>query len=369
MCGALLLLSSEALQYLLITIRSDALATGLGIWGVFFCLAGSRRRWYFVAAAACFSLAFAAKATAEFGLGSAVVLLFLAGKKWGAGKTLGATTLGLLAVLGVMYAGSAGRALTVIRECASAGYPQLGILRGSVLFFRTCWGQDQGGFLLLLLALATLVTLPVRTWRTTPVVLFVLTLAGTLFIFSYLSQDANHLLDLDVASVLLVTSALATAGAGEDVPNPGGPPKFRMALLAVVVAISVGWIVNRFGDSERRPRRRDRVEAMRRLEKVPGPILAENPLLAVLLRQKAYMLDPFMFGVLRQKNPRFSEPLLRRIRDREFGAIVLFHDPKTAEGREFLRAVLFGDDFLRELEEHYSLTVQAGENLIYTPRT
>jgi hypothetical protein len=363
------LLSSEALQYLLMTIRSDALATGLGLWGIFFCLAGSRKRWYSVAAPACFALAFATKATAEFGLGAAVISLFLAGKKWDAGKTLSATIAGFLLVLGVMYVGSAGRALAVIRECASAGYPPLGLLRGTQLFLKTSWNHDQAGFLLILLALATLVTLPARTWKETPAVLFLVTLGGTIFIYSYLSQDTNHLLDMDVACVLLLFSALANAGAREDTRITGDQSlKFRLALLAFVVALSVGWMVNKFETSEKRPRRRDRVEALRRLEPVRGPVLAEDPLLPVLMHQETYMLDPFMFGVLRKKDPNYAYPFLTKIRERGFGAIVLFHDPRTSEGRELLSSVTFGEDFLKELDQYYFLSAKAGENLIYLPR-
>jgi hypothetical protein len=366
-CGALLLLSSETLQYLLITIRSDALATALGIWGIFLCLAGFRRRWCFVAAAACFSLAFATKATSEFALGAAVVALFLAGKKADSGKILGLTLVGFIAVLGVMYVGSAGRALNVIRECACAGYPPLGLFRGGEILLRTAWAHDQAGFLTLLLALATLVSLPARAWKETTAVLFLLTLCGTVFIFGYLAQDSNHLLDLDVASVLLVISALA--GIREDAPSLAGEgSRFRLALLAFVVLLSVGWTTINLRHAERRPLRKNRIEVVRRLEGVHGPVLAENPLLPVLLHQKVYMLDPFMFGVLRKQDPKFAEPLLSKVRGRDLSAIVLSHDPRTAEGREFLSTVLFGEDFLKALDQYYSLSGEAGDNLIYLPR-
>jgi hypothetical protein len=365
-CGALLMLSSETLQYLLITIRSDALATAMGIWGIYFCLAGARKRWYLAAAAACFSLAFASKATAEFALGAAVVALFLAGKKWQAGKVLLLTVVGFLCVLGLMQLGSAGRALRVIRECASAGYPPLGLLRGGELFLRTLWVQDQGGFLLFLLALGTLVSLPARAWKQLPAVLFILTLGGTVFIFSYLSQDANHLLDLSIASVVLVISPLASAR--EHAPSPAMDHRFRLGLLAFVVLLSLGWITTKLRHGETRPLHRNRIEAVRRLEHVQGPVLAENPLVPVLLHQKVYMLDPFMFGALRKNNPKFADPMLTKLRDREFGAIVLAHDPRTEEGRELLGSVVFGYDFLKDLDQYYSLSGQVGDNLIYFPR-
>jgi hypothetical protein len=80
------------------------------------------------------------------------------------------------------------------------------------------------------------------------------------------------------------------------------------------------------------------------------------------------MLDPFMFGVLRKKDPHFADPLLNKMRARVFGAVVLAHDPRTEEGQKILSDVLFGDDFLRDLNQYYSLSSQAGENLIYLPR-
>jgi hypothetical protein len=75
-----------------------------------------------------------------------------------------------------------------------------------------------------------------------------------------------------------------------------------------------------------------------------------------------------MFGVLRKQNPSFAEPLLTKMKNHEFSAIVLFHDPRTADGRDILITTHFGAEFLTELDRSYVLSAQAGENLIYRPR-
>ena len=40
-----------------------------------------------------------------------------------------------------------------------------------------------------------------------------------------------------------------------------------------------------------------------------GPVLCENPVLPVLAGQHAYMLDPYMFAILGEKDPAFAADL------------------------------------------------------------
>jgi hypothetical protein len=309
-------------------------------------------------------LAFATKATSGIGLVAAFLILFLAGRKRESFKLIAGTAVGCLAVLGFMYVGSAGRALEVIRKCASGGYPPIGILGGGAFGLRLAWTNDHAGFLLLFVALATLVSVPRRTWKETPTILFIVFLCATIFIYAYLSEDLNHLLDLVVASVVLVIAPLAGSNASEQTEGAG----FRLGLLAVIALLATGWVLRSRRDFQIHPERRDRQGAFRILGHVNSPILAENPLIPVLMGQKAYVADPYMFGVLRKQDPRFAEPLLAKMRNHEFDAIVLFHDPRTAEGRDILITAHFGADFLTELDRSYQLSAKAGENLIYRPR-
>jgi hypothetical protein len=156
----------------------------------------------------------------------------------------------------------------------------------------------------------------------------------------------------------------ATSGPTEQ----AGAVSFRLGLLALVALLATGWVWEELRYIKLHPERKDRLEAFQKLDNVDPPILAENPLIPVLLGQRAYVADPFMFGVLRKQDPSFAEPLLEKIRKHEFGAIVLFHDPRTQEGREILVTTHFGEAFLTELDRSYVLSVQAGENLIYRPR-
>lgn len=331
-CGAILVLSSETVQFLLETIRSDALATALHIWGLFFCLSPIRKGWHLPAAAACFSLAFATKATSAIGLVAGFLILFLARRKRESFKLVAGTAVGCLAVLGFMYLGSTGRALEIIRKCASGGYPPIGIFRGSAFGLRLAWTNDHAGFLLFFLVLATLLSLPRSSWKNTPTVLFVIFLGATIFIYAYLSQDENHLLDLVVASVVLAIPPLASS----DEPDRAQRAGFRLGLLALIALLATGWVLRSRRDFQILPKKRDRLEAFRILHHVSSPVLAENPLIPVLLGQRAYVADPYMFGVLRKQDPSFAQPLLTKMRKHEFDAIVLFHDRQTAEGRDIL---------------------------------
>ena len=58
-----------------------------------------------------------------------------------------------------------------------------------------------------------------------------------------------------------------------------------------------------------------------------NPIVSENPIIPVLAGQRPYVLDPWMVRLLRKHAPGFEEPLLERLRNRTFSAVVLSADP------------------------------------------
>jgi hypothetical protein len=75
--GCLAVIAGSSVQYALLTIREDAMAAMLNVWGVALCTGAdsSRRRPYY--AAALFTLAFAAKETTVFGLVAGFLALLL----------------------------------------------------------------------------------------------------------------------------------------------------------------------------------------------------------------------------------------------------------------------------------------------------
>src|SRR5262249_49783617 len=142
--------------------------------------------------------------------------------------------------------------------------------------------------------------------------------------------------------------------AGEEVG--GDDSALRISLMTLVVLLAIGAAWRDLNYIRKHPQKADRAEGIRRLTGVKTPILAEDPLLPVAMNQKAYMLDPFMYRVLQMKDSRLRQTLEDKLQKREFGAIVLFDDPRTPGGRDLFRSANFGEDFLSELENSYQLS-------------
>ena len=98
------------------------------------------------------------------------------------------------------------------------------------------------------------------------------------------------------------------------------------------------------------------------------PILAENPIVPLLAGQRPYVLDAWMLRLLRQRIPGFGDPLLEKLRNRSFGAVVLcVGDPKTSYGRWWYETQQFGPGFAAALTQNYRLVATMDDQKIYLP--
>ena len=99
-----------------------------------------------------------------------------------------------------------------------------------------------------------------------------------------------------------------------------------------------------------------------------GPILSENPVIPLLAGQQAYVLDPWMLRLLRQRIPGFGEPLLEGLRHQDFGAVVLcMADPKTDFGKWWYETAHFGPGFAAALNQNYRLVAIFDDQRVYLP--
>ena len=98
------------------------------------------------------------------------------------------------------------------------------------------------------------------------------------------------------------------------------------------------------------------------------PILSENPIIPVLAGQHPYVLDPWMVRLLRTRAPGFEAPLLERLRNRAFSAVVLTADPAQQVVRWWYDTVSFGPGFVPALIENYRLAKVIDHDWIYLPK-
>ena len=356
---ATFVLAARPAQESLLAIKGDGLAVALSVWGVALCAGEAVGLGSLVAAVVFFTLAFAAKITAVAGLAGAVLWFWLSGRRRTAAGVLLASGAGMALVAGVIYVGSHGVALDVLRVSASGGATARDILRAPLTLAKQARRVPETlVFIQLGCAAFLLVLFQRKTITDLPMLYFGGVLAVTTVIFGSPGTDTNHLLDLHVASVVLIASWLTVRGLDDF---------GRAALLVAVLAagLSLGSGLVNAASEQRRGRFAD---VLKLIPDTSRPILAQNPLLPVVAGQRAYLLDPFLIRVMAERHAALVEPLWNDFRDQKFAAVVLESDPRDERARSLYRSAILGQRFLEEMERNYEVAGAVGARTVYLPR-
>ncbi len=391
-CGAAAVLAGISTQEQLLSLRPDAVAAALNLWGVALCLANVEpqrtqrnakdngiplrpfasfavsSRFFPIGAAVLFALAAAVKMTTVFGAAAVVLALALSGQRWQAVRLALATAIAYAAVIALTVHFGGPAFLENMRLAASAGATRQSFLRAPLRLFdiiRQCTGEA----LFLVAAAACLIASCCENREGTgrnqrgpvaflPSMLFLVSLLGTLGIYGSPGTNRNHLVDLYAASVITALAYLLA--------NPrrtaAGMTVFAMALGA---ATSAAYVSHRYLDGT--DNRALRAEAMASIAPVAGPVLSENPLFPLMAGQRPYVLDPFMLRVIAARHPHFADELRRQLAERKFAAVVLEHDPRSDPQRWFERTH-FGPWFVPLLEANYEPVAPPGYIVVYKPK-
>jgi hypothetical protein len=355
--ACLAVLAGTSTQEALLTIREDAMAAMLNIWGIAICAGEylSDRRVYY--AAALFTLAFAVKETTVFGTAAMFLYLLLNERRRSALRLLAVTAGGYALILAGIHLASQGRAFEVFRLTAAAGVTPHSIL-GSPSSMLDAMNGYFGEIILLALGTATLLATGARNMRRIPPLLFVCTLIVTLLIFSSDGIEGNHLIDLQVASAILVVDWAFQAGA----------PEFAIAASAAsCLIVWVGLVVN-YGSTDKVPVRAQLKDVIHSIGRTDQTILSENPLVPIVAGQQPYLIDPFCFRLVLEKRPSLGEPMWQMLHEHRFAAVVLTQNPNSDDGRDFYAEIVFGLEFLKRLQQDYELAGTPGGQYLYLPR-
>lgn len=356
-CSAGAVLAAGSVQLSLLSIHDDGMACALNVCGLATISHPRLTRLRTVLASVLFTLAWSTKVTTIFGFGAAFLWLILAGPSEKAWQLAAETAFGYVAVLAGMVFASHGRMVTIFKACASAGTSPIRTLLGPFHMLSVVVRDDPGLLLFLFLAL---IILPSRTARSLPVLFFITTIAVTALIFGSPGTSWNHLLDLQVAGVIVITAWLADKNASA--LKPLGTYAFALATLLAVIPV-----VHSLQAEDRiySPHRFERAIAL--VGRTPKPLLAENPILPALAGQRPYVMDPFMFRVVRQHVPHFADTLFEGIQKQAFSAVVLTKDAQTAAGKAWYQNDIFGPGFLTALDGSYRLASVLDDQYIYLP--
>ena len=362
------LLASVSAQYAVISPHADALASALNIWGLVIIVRAKCNSRRTLIAAILFALAWSAKLTTCFGLIAAVLWLVNLGLRRRALQLAAGTTVGYLLVAAAMVVFSHGRVVNIFRACALGGTGWKRFLEGPMFMEWNAFHNDFTIFLVVFFALTALgvelLESPAKCLKDLSALLFVATTIITVAIYGSPGTAPNHLLDIQIASVV-VLGCLTTRA-------PQMQRQLGICALILATLIPAGrGIVALFltgpPNSAATSNGSGFQEIIRLIGNSHKPVLAENPIIPVLTGQSPYVLDPWMLSALRKRIPHFGDPLLERLRDRAFGTVVLLVDPETDEGRNWYDTQHFGPGFRAALKENYRFLSVTDGQFVYVP--
>lgn len=364
----LLATSSISLQLLGISIKGDLLAAACSAGGLAAGLTWqrSKRSTWLIIAGLAFGAAILTKFTAGFGFVALLVWLILQRQWRPAVQLFTTTTVITLAVIIFSNHSSDGRMASNFLACAS-GDLDVSYAIHFLYWFARVIVQDPFFVLLLVAAIA----LAIRRWRATgPDLMLVyggITLVGTVGLFASPGTDSNHLIDLLVAAVVLIAVEGTRAGIG---------PRAKWSLMTFTTMLVLTWIpgvpsVRQVLTSKGRPTLASIAAIEDHLALHPNDrILAENPIVPLVMGRRPEVLDPFNLRILAQRDPQIAEQFSTAIIEQTFAAVILIDwsgaeisDLPTAMANHtslgeqaFYGEVHFPTGFLELLLQHYEIT-------------
>lgn len=360
--AATAVLSAATTQEALVHTKGDGLAAMLNVWGLALCVGPNQKEkpgWSYVAAVL-FSLAFAAKMTTVFGV-AAVLLAWVLGHRIKEALQLGlAAAVGHLVVVSAMYFGSGGRALEIFRVCAAGGGSLTYALEAPYRIVGSILDYDPVMLVFLIPAAAFGLTHFKKFPTDILPIYFVAVLAVTTVIFGSPGTLFNHLIDLNVAAILLLAYSASRNSAVLEIGT---------GIIALGLIVGCVEVVSALRYDFERPSLRAEIQKV--LEKIPAddrPVLAENSFVVLQSGKSPYMLDPFMFRVATSKYPALGADLWQKLAHQDFSAVVLERDAEGAAGEKWYREVHFGGQFLQDLEANYSFSYSVGNRYVYIPK-
>lgn len=337
-------------QRALVTIRGDILAGALSVCGLVLASSRPTRGPRFWAMVTIFALAFACKLTSGFALIAVVAWYMVSGERKQGLRLLGMGLLSFAVVVGIAEAASDGRMLSIFSDCAGANMGVSRLARGPIELLRTASLYDFGTLALLTGAFAVSCVY----FRRLTSIYFLAALLATMVIFASPGTDYNHLLDLEVAAVLAIISALY-----EFSPDVQRAAAWFFAAVVLMMSATLYSLQRQTLDV-------DREFAARVISQAQGIAVAENSLWPVTANVAPVVADPFMLRVVSERDPKVSEPLAALLRERKVPVVLLMFN--LEEYRWWYERTHFGPAIYQALHDNYVLAEFRPGVFVYRPK-
>ena len=344
--------------------HADALAVALSVTGL--ALLDRRRggsKLFLAAASLLFALSVSAKVTSVAGVAAACLFL------WPRERRAAVWLMGMTSFLGVcgfmlLELASNDRFLEYFRAVGSGGLDVRSLFNGPPrLLLAILYSSQRRLVLPLLLAPALFAVW--REARERRLSLwshyFLCTLGATVLIFTSPGTALNHLLELEVAAVLMATTLLTQPIGG---PAVIGPAVRGLVAIALLLALSHGALEWR--EYEEMPTEASSVHQL--VEALPknGQILTEDPTAAILLGQRPVLMDAFAYRLLVERGQVDPRALAERIRRHDFVMLVLICRIEIP-GVSLSPHMHFGPVVTDAILDAYHFDRQVGAYFLYQP--
>jgi hypothetical protein len=281
-----------------------------------------------------------------------------------AGSFGAAVALGLVA----FQLASDGRMVENVLGLSVATAERLGSLHDELARLRLIGREGLGPLAVLLLLAVVGTVVAARRRELTPYhVAFTCAAIVTAIVLLDPGAFVNHLLDVQVLSVLVVGELWRRTSPGRGSLSVTSAAVV-VALLAASPAayhenVALGRDVETLLHGTKAP---DRVPRLADSVGAGESVLSEDPFVPVSRGQRPVVLDPFMLLSIASRHPRWRTDLIRRIESAEFEKVVLFYQPESAP--LWYRTRHFGEEIVRAIDRSYRPAERVGGYWVYVPR-
>jgi hypothetical protein len=189
---------------------------------------------------------------------------------------------------------------------------------------------------------------------------YLLGAVATALLIGKVGSDVNYLLELSAALALAAGALLASYA------KRPGPRTVMLLALAVQTVLLVQ--TSQLGHAFREQYvvgRKDEISSLQEIvDGAKGPILADEYMGLLPLEGRRIYLQPFEMTQLAREGKWDQAPLLRRIEERSFSAILIFEPP----GARALVEDRWSDEMLDRIEANYEPTDTFALTKVYLPK-
>jgi hypothetical protein len=351
-CVTVLLLANVSAQVGITTIRGDLLPAAFSLWGVVLAFTTSRRadRTKLAWAAVCFVLAFSAKPTTVFGAAATAFTLFRGRDRRDAWFLASLTATGYALVLAWMFLGTDGRALASFRSCSLMGARLTDLIHAPIELLTLGAWNDLAVFTVMPVLLLRMHGVRAWLWRDVAFPLFLATSAIMLVVYATPGVWVNHLIDLYVASLVVIAVAVSRGAL---------PYNVACVALTVLASLVTFKVAQDLTSWDAIAQDEDFERALDLAGRSGAPLLAENPLIPILNDEVPVLLDPFALRVIAKAHPDIEAKVRADLAAHRFRAVILTQsDPTTGSG--WTRAMHFGEPILQAIADNYTPVATLG---------